>query len=61
MVYNKYTCFNCGEPCEDAEEIGNTTVYCCGKKECNRELRNERQSVEDEKRSRAEEDNYNRY
>lgn len=61
MIYNKGTCFNCGQPSDNYEEIGNTTLYVCDRKECNRELREEMRSYESEKRERADEDNYNRY
>lgn len=61
MKYNIGYCFNCGDPCDDEEEIGNTTVCCCSKKECLRELREERMAHESEKRERAQEDDYSRY
>jgi hypothetical protein len=61
MKYNMGSCFNCGEDCDEEEEIGNTTVCCCSKRECQRELREERLSFEAEKRERAREDDYSRY
>jgi hypothetical protein len=61
MTYNKGYCFNCGEPTENDEQVGNTTLYCCDKPECRRELREERRSEKDEKISRAEDDGYSRY
>lgn len=61
MTYNKGYCFNCGEPTENDEQIGSTTLYCCDKRECRKELREEYRSADQEKRDRAERDDYSRY
>jgi hypothetical protein len=61
MTVNKGTCFNCGQPSEDYEEIGNVTLYVCSQRQCQRELRYELERAESEKRERAEEDDYSRY
>lgn len=55
-------CEYCGEETEDWDEAPNgRKVYICSSSKCARELQADYQYMEDEKRQRAEEDNYDRY
>jgi len=58
----KHCCEYCGEETEDYDEAPNRRkVYVCGSAKCGKELQADYQYMEDEKRHRAQEDNYDRY
>lgn len=61
MDNKKHHCFNCGTEAESWDEIGKQKVYICEDPKCTKEFRYQLQVAENEKRWRAEEDNYDRY
>lgn len=55
-------CFNCGQETDNYESLPNgKDVWICDSSACYKELREEARAMESEARSRAEEDNYDRY
>jgi hypothetical protein len=55
-------CEYCGAETEDFDEAPNgRKVYVCGSSKCGKELQADYQYMQDERRHRAEEDEYSRY
>jgi len=54
-------CFNCGESLGRYKAYHGDGPECCGKSECQRELRYQMQAEREERADRAREDDYGRY
>jgi hypothetical protein len=59
----RYYCGYCGEEVTEGDlwDDWPRYVYCCGSKECDRELRNMQRAEEENARLDAEEDHFYRY
>lgn len=62
MDNKKHHCFNCGAETEDWDSAPNgNKIYVCDDPKCIKEHRYQMAAAENEKRWRAEDDNYDRY
>lgn len=54
-------CFNCGDELGVYKRYAGDEPECCGKRECMRELRDTRAAEREDRRRRAEDDDYRYY